>query len=140
LLAPLRLGLRIILPEALTGPRVIEALQRGGATLAIGVPRFFAALHDGILAQARAAGRIPFLLFRAGLRVSLFLRRRLGLRVGRTLFRPLHRRIGPQLRDIVSGGAPLDAELAWRLEALGWRIGTGYGLTETAPMVTWAPP
>jgi hypothetical protein len=31
-------------------------------------------------------------------------------------------------------------ELAWRLESFGWTVATGYGLTETAPMLSALPP
>ena len=34
---------------------------------------------------------------------------------------------------VVSGGAALNPEVAWKLEGLGWLVATGYGLTETAP-------
>ena len=53
---------------------------------------------------------------------------------------PLHRRLGPALRLLASGGARLDPEVAWRLEGLGWEVLTGYGLTETAPILTFNPP
>jgi long-chain acyl-CoA synthetase len=41
---------------------------------------------------------------------------------------------------MASGGAPLDPELAWKLEALGWKVAVGYGLTETSPLLTINPP
>lgn len=37
---------------------------------------------------------------------------------------------------MASGGAALSPDLASRLEALGWRVSVGYGLTETAPLLT----
>ncbi|MFP4390092.1 MAG: AMP-binding protein, partial [Desulfococcaceae bacterium] len=46
----------------------------------------------------------------------------------------------PDLRLLVSGGAALDPGLARRLDGLGWTVATGYGLTETAPMLTVLPP
>ena len=48
--------------------------------------------------------------------------------------------MGPGLRFLASGGARLDPEMAWRLEGLGWEVLTGYGLTETAPILTFNPP
>jgi long-chain acyl-CoA synthetase len=41
------------------------------------------------------------------------------------------------LRIIGCGGAKLEAELAWNLEGLGWTVLTGYGLTETSPVITF---
>jgi long-chain acyl-CoA synthetase len=102
----------------------------------IGVPRLYRALAAGVRARAEGAGRLAAALFRAGAALSTWLRRRLGLRLGKLLLRPLHRQLGPRLRVLVSGGAALDPDLAWELEGLGWQIATGYGLTETAPMLT----
>ena len=41
---------------------------------------------------------------------------------------------------MAAGGAALEPELAWKLEALGWQVAIGYGLTETAPLLTLNPP
>ena len=41
---------------------------------------------------------------------------------------------------MASGGAALDAELARDMEALGWKVAVGYGLTETSPILTMTPP
>src|SRR5439155_15068176 len=62
------------------------------------------------------------------------------IRVGRLVFRRLHREMGPRLRVLASGGAALDPDLAWKLEGLGWLVGTGYGLTETSPLLTMDKP
>ena len=47
-LTPLSLGLPLVIPSAFTGPQVLEALQRGRATLLIGVPRLYEALVSGL--------------------------------------------------------------------------------------------
>lgn len=70
----------------------------------------------------------------------MWLRRRLGLRAGELLLHSIRQRFGPNLRVLASGGAALDPELAWNLESMGWRVAAGYGLTETAPLLTLNPP
>src|SRR6185436_5781808 len=119
---------------------LVRALKAGRVTVIFGVPRLYRALIDGLATQVAARGRIARLGFRAALGTSTFLRRRLGLRVGRRLLCSLHEHLGPHVRVVVSGGAALDPDLAWTLEGLGWRLGTGYGLTETAPLLTLARP
>ncbi len=138
--APLALGLAVVLPDGFTGTRILAALQRGEATLMIGVPRLYDALVDGVTNQMRRRGRLAALLFGGMLGLARLLRQRFGLRTGKVLFAPLHRRFGPTLRAVVSGGAALKPKTAWTLEALGWQVGTGYGLTETSPMLTINPP
>ncbi len=140
MLLPLASGLPIVMPHSLTGPQVMRAIREGTVTAVVGVPRLFEALYSGIEARVESAGRIADLLFKANLSLSVWLCRSLGLRPGKLLFRPLRQQVGPQLRIMACGGAALDPELAWKLEALGWQVGIGYGLTETAPLLTLNPP
>lgn len=140
MLAPLWLGLTLVLPFALTGPHVVRAVRDSGVTVIIGVPRFYAALYEGIADRARGGGFLPGLAFRLMLGLSRAARRRLRLRLGKYLLYPLHRRVGGQLRVLASGGSALDPELARNLEAMGWQVAVGYGLTETAPLLTVDPP
>lgn len=140
LLTPLALGLPLILPQALTGPQVLRALKEGEATVMVGVPRLYAAMVTGIEARVAARGGTAAALVRGFMALSLILNR-LGLDAGRLLFgHLLHARLAPKLRLLACGGAALEAELAARLRALGWQVGIGYGLTETAPLLTLNPP
>jgi long-chain acyl-CoA synthetase len=140
MLAPLAYGVAIVLPRSMTGPHVIEATRTFEAATVVGVPRLYEALVDGIEGRVNAGGGVARLAFRAALALSRFSRRRLSLHLGKTLLRPLHRRIGPRLRLMASGGAALAHELAWTMESLGWTVATGYGLTETAPLLTIVAP
>ena len=140
MLAPLAMGLPIVLPRSLTGPQILRALQEGGVSLIVGVPQLYEALYSGIERRAESGGRVAAALFRAGVGSSTWLRRRLGLRLGKLLLRPLHERFGPKLRVLASGGSALDEDLAWKLEGLGWQIAVGYGLTESSPLLTLNPP
>jgi len=136
LLLPLANGATVVLPESVTGPALMQALKEGDAAVLVGVPRLYAAMQAGIEARLKQSGALARLL----LKLSTFLRRRLGLRWGKTLLKPLHRRIGPNLRLLVSGGAKLDEEVAWRLESLGWVVQQGYGLVETTSVAIFNPP
>jgi long-chain acyl-CoA synthetase len=140
MLTPLAAGLPIVLPQSLTGPQLVRALREGEATMIVGVPRLYGALYSGIEERARAGGRVAATLFEGGVGLCVGVRRLTGLDLGGLLLRPLRRRFGPRLRVLASGGAALDADLAARLEGLGWRVAVGYGLTETAPLLTLNPP
>jgi long-chain acyl-CoA synthetase len=119
---------------------VIRALREGRATVVIGVPRLYRALSAGIEARASALGRFAKWLYKMTLAFSRLLRKYLGVRAGLFLLRPLHKQFGNSLRVTASGGAQLDPELALTLEALGWQVAIGYGLTETSPLLTINPP
>lgn len=133
---PLTLGLTLILPQALTGPQILRALQEGRATVMIGVPRLYEALYAAIEARIRNRGKTAQALFAALIAASVGVRRRLGYYWGRRLFAPIHRQLAPHLRLLACGGAAIAPDLAWRLEGLGWRMAIGYGLTETSPLLT----
>ncbi|ADE16133.1 AMP-dependent synthetase and ligase [Nitrosococcus halophilus Nc 4] len=139
MLAPLALGLTLVLPQSLTGPQIIRALRQGQVTFVVGVPRLYSALYSGIESQLAARGVILGQLFKAIIRCLVGLQRRFSWNLGRGLLRPLHRQLAPQLRKMASGGAALNPELAWKLQGLGWQIAIGYGLTETSPLLTLNP-
>src|SRR5215218_5474076 len=135
MLSPLTLGLTIVLPQSLTGPQLVRALNEGEVSVIVGVPRLYSALYAGIEERARSGGKIAAALFGASAGLSTWVRRKTGLDAGRVVMRPLRERLGPGLRILASGGAPLDQSLAQKLEGMGWRIVIGYGLTETAPLL-----
>ena len=140
LLAPLAIGAAVILPAGITGPQIMRALHDERCTIMVAVPRLYEAMLAGIERQIAGAPRPIGAAIRGLLDAAVWVRRRLGWRIGKGLFFPLHRRIGPALRLLASGGARLDPKVAWQLEGLGWEVLTGYGLTETAPILTFNPP
>src|SRR6266568_8821941 len=131
MLAPLALGLPLILPFSLSGQQLLRALHEGEVTAIVGVPRLYSALYSGIESRVESSGWIARRLFNVFLAVSGFVRKSFGLRAGKLLFRSLHKRFGKNLRLLASGGSALDPKLGSKLEALGWQVAIGYGLTET---------
>ncbi len=137
---PLVYGAPLVLPQSLTGPQLVRALKEGQVSLLIGVPRLYNALYENIQERLRSQGPVASVLLGSGIDLSTWLYRRTGTHIGKWLLRPLHQRFGPALRTLVSGGSAIDPELARKLEGLGWQIFIGYGLTETAPLLTIHPP
>jgi len=137
LLTTLAAGGTLVLPAGISGPDILEACRLGRPTALLAVPRLCAALMDSVLAGAAARGALAARVFAALLAASIVLRRRTKLRVGRWLFRAVRARLGGSLELIGCGGAKLADELAWNLEGLGFRVLTGYGLTETSPVLTF---
>lgn len=137
-LVVLKTGAAVVLPAGITGPAIVTAARASRATALIGVPRLYESLLGGIESRLteeagwrRALLGLAYLLSRAGLS--------LRVPVGRVLFRRLHTSIGPHLRLFICGGARMDPRVAQRLRWLGWQVFTGYGLTETSPVLTFNP-
>lgn len=140
LLTPLALGATVVLPQAMTGPQLIRALVGAQVTHLLGVPRLYEALLSAIHNELKNHGRLVSLALKGLLALSRQLRLRTGLYTGRLLLWPLHRRIGPDLRILASGGAPIPEVVVNELEAIGWQVAIGYGLTETSPLITLRVP
>ncbi len=137
MLAPLAAGSTLIFPAGISGPEIVAALAEERATAIVGVPRLYRALADAIRAGTAARGRLVGSAFKGMLHLAIALRRGLGFNLGGALFASIRRRIAPELRTLASGGAPLDPEVARTLEGLGWEVLSGYGLTETSPIVSF---
>jgi long-chain acyl-CoA synthetase len=136
MLLPLSLGAPIVMPGGLTGPQLTQAAREGRVTVIVGVPRLYGALLDGVKREAAGAGKAPAALLKVALGLSTLIRKASGLRVGKYLLSSVGRRIGPRIRLVASGGAALHPDVAYQLESLGWRVATGYGLSETSPLLT----
>ena len=136
LLTPLAVGAAVIFPAGVSGPEIAEALRSGGATVLVGVPRLYTALLDAVRSRiARAPAPLRLLAAVSGAVCRPL--RRIGLDLAPWLFRRVRLQVGPKLRLLVSGGAALDAAVERGLAAFGWEVLTGYGLTETSPILTF---
>jgi len=130
-------GAAVVFPAGISGPEITGAARTAEATALLAVPRLCEALWDSVRAAVEQRGERAKKLFYRLLGLSIAVRRATGARIGKRLFKPVHERLGKGLDLIGCGGAKLDPELAWRLEGLGWTVLTGYGLTETSPVLTF---
>jgi long-chain acyl-CoA synthetase len=149
LLLPLAAGATVTHVERLTPKALLDALQATGTTLLIAVPRLFSLLVKGIRVNVEAgppARRRAFALLLGLARMARGLARIAPAlaphlrRLRAALFCPVHQRFGDRVRLLVSGGAALPPEIFDTLDLLGFCICEGYGLTETAPVLTLDPP
>jgi long-chain acyl-CoA synthetase len=139
MMSGLACGTTIVLPSGVSGPEMLAALQKGRATILVGVPRLYSALLTGIRQRIASQPKLVRRMFALLTALALRMRRAFG-RSPRFFFRPLHRQFAPDLRLLVSGGAKLDDEVEEALGGLGWSVMTGYGLTETSPILAFNAP
>lgn len=118
-------------------------------TIMTAVPRLYEILHQKIvLGMRKAGGRKRKLFERAvALGTKRYEEGRLSFPetvedffLGAPVRRKVAERFGGRLKALVSGGAPLNPDIALFFTALGIRILQGYGQTESAPLVSVNPP
>ena len=60
--------------------------------------------------------------------------------MARLVFLPVHQRFGNKLRLLISGGSALPVETMKQFRGLGFNLYEGYGMTESAPVLTVTRP
>ena len=123
-------------------PRMIlETMRKTGTTCMLGVPTLYSLLRDYLERKVLGAKGSTFKanLMTTSKQISRSLERRLGRNIGRKLFSRVHQEFGGKVRVFVSGGSPLGEDIFQDFSALGMPIYEGYGLTETAPVLTVNP-
>jgi long-chain acyl-CoA synthetase len=118
-------------------------------TVMVAVPRLYERLYARVISTVEAGpplrprifhwalglGRSKYANHVAGRPDSAWLRLQLAV-ADRLVFHRIKERTGGRVRYFVSGGAPLSQEIGEFFYAMGMLILEGYGLTETAPLLT----
>jgi long-chain acyl-CoA synthetase len=122
---------------------IVKRLPEIRPALFIGVPRFYEKLHAGIQAEiarqswpVRQAVRLSWDIgerihraHREGRPPGLLLRMMHAI-ADRLVLRKLRRMMGPDLKFMVSGSAPMPHWLLEKLHGLGWLVLEAYGISE----------
>jgi long-chain acyl-CoA synthetase len=130
LLTPLYRGSAISYCENLR--QVANQMQEVRATVVLGVPLLFQAMHRKIMEGIREKGTSKFKAARTLASLgSVFL----GNSARRLVFSAVHKKFGGRLRLLISGGAASDPAVAQLFKTLGMNFIQGYGLTECSPIL-----
>ena len=127
----LAVGLKTAFPDGLR--YVSQNLKEYKISLFVGVPLLIEAIYKKILQGVEKQGKTK--VVKIARKVSNFLLK-FGIDVRRKLFKSIIDELGGSMRLIVSGGAPLDKSVAKGFNELGISLVQGYGLTETAPVIS----
>ncbi|MHB8375513.1 MAG: AMP-dependent synthetase/ligase [Dehalococcoidia bacterium] len=120
--------------------RIRDRMAEVKPTLFAGVPALFELMYRNVVQRIEAEGRLE--TFERGLRICEATKQRTGINIGRIVFRELHKRLGGRLRFMISGGAALNPQVARDFARVGIPILQGWGLTESAPVLSvqrWNP-
>lgn len=132
LIAPLYVGGTVHIAEGMTAEAILKTLNDGKVSIIIGVPRLYDTLTKGVMAKinAKFITRILYKIVKA-----------IGSQtLSKMVFKSVHKKFGGHIEFLVSGGAALSYETGEIFQTLGFYVLEGYGMTETAPMITFTRP
>ncbi len=140
-LMPISGGARVVYATTLKPRVILETMRTTGTTCMLGVPTIYSLLRDYLERKVLGTAGSTFKsnLMATSKQISHSVERRFGRNIGRKLFSRVHQEFGGRVRVLVSGGSTLGEDLFQDFKALGMPIYEGYGLTETAPVVTVNP-
>jgi len=130
LFVPPLLGATVVFEASASPAEIIRTVKRERATALIAVPRMLDAVHSGIERDLEGRGQTAWLkrTFEKA-NGKKFLRRA-------WMFRRVHRRFGWKFWAFISGGAALSSDTEDFFKRMGYAVVQGYGMTETASLVS----
>ncbi len=130
LFVPPLLGATVVFEPSANPAEIVRTIQRERATALIAVPRMLDGLRAGLLRDLDAHGQGE----RFGQAFAAAEGRKFLGRAWR--FRQIHRRFGWKFWAFISGGAALSGETEEFFKRLGYAVVQGYGMTETASLIS----
>ena len=130
-LCPIYRGATVAFCEGLR--HIQKNLQESRATVMLGVPLIFEAMHrrlwDTVAKQPKTEKKLKL-----ALKISK-LAGKIGIDLRKKLFAPIHNNFGGKVRLFISGAAGIDPLVSKGFRELGILFLQGYGLTECSPIV-----
>ncbi len=130
--APLYTGGTMVMNTSLASEELLFTLKQFKVTIMIGVPRLYQLIYKGLREKINNSLVARALVKMAGTVDSL--------KFSRIIFGSVQRKFGGHIRYLVCGGAPIDPDIVRLFKTLGFEILEGFGMTETAPMITFTRP
>jgi len=134
-LGPLYNGGRMAYSPSLKGYEILDTMQRTKTNIMVVAPLMLRIFYDNMSEKIAQLSKIAKGLFKLNFSISKLFRK-IGLNCGKILFSKIHNTFGGELQYFICGGASLDHEIEEYFYTLGLSILSGYGLTETSPIVS----
>ena len=130
-IVPLATGSTIVFLKELSSQAMVEAFKNHKVTMMIGVPRLWEMLHKKIMEKINSS-KLTRGIFKLAQKIE-------SISVRKKIFKKVHEGFGGNVRFFVSGGSKLDPQISRDFLTLGIQVCEGYGMTETAPMISFTP-
>ena len=127
---PPLLGGEVFFQESLSPLQILESVKRERISVVITVPRILDGLRQKIESDYEARGKLTRLRSAISLSADRHFLRRWWT------FRAIHNMFGWKFWAFVSGGATLSPETEEFWQRLGFAVIQGYGMTETASLIS----
>lgn len=139
-LESLKHGCELLFGQGIVVSRVLNEMRTGNVTLFLAIPLLYNKLLAGLMKKVREKGVAAYALIRTLMWVNGILRKVFHANPGRRWFHQLLDGIGMVDNKIcICGGGPLSPKTFQQYQQLGLDFIQGYGLTETAPILTLNP-
>lgn len=132
LILPMYMGVPIVLLTEISSATLLKTMQENRVTVILGVPRVWEMLDKAIMTKINQSSIAKFMFKLASKTNSMSIRK--------MLFSKVHKQFGGHIRLMVSGGAKIDKSILEDFRTMGFRAIQGYGMTETAPIITFNVP
>lgn len=127
---PQLLGGEVFFQDSLNPSEIIETVKKNRISVIVAVPRLMDSLRDKIERDYKSRGQLERFHEKLAAATGVHFLKRWWI------FRDIHRRFGWKFWAFVSGGAALSAETENFWQRLGFAVVQGYGMTETAAIVS----
>ena len=110
-----------------------ENMVEYGVSVFIGVPLLIESMDKKIWTAVEKQGKTK--LVKTAMKISKLLMK-VHIDIRKVLFKQIHDQLGGKLRFVVNGAAALNKRVSEDFYLWGFEVAQGYGLTETAPVLT----
>lgn len=139
-IVPLECGAEIVFGKSMAVTRLMKELKEGKITIMLGVPLLYNKLLAGINKGLKSKGPVVVGLMGFLRGISFLVKKLTGKNIGKSLFKAVLQQANIYtLRVAICGGGPLTKGVFKQYQAMGLDFIQGYGLTETAPILTLNP-
>lgn len=126
-------GLSVYYTHSLKPKDILSIMREKEVNFMMVVPAFLKLLKAGIVSEISASPKYV----QIGFKMMYFIAKTIpSFRLRKLLFKKIHDKFGGKFSGCISGGAPLDLDVADFFETIGIKIYQGYGLSEASPVVS----